>query len=507
MNSPDHTTPAQTASAAEEKDSSYRLAKTVGVFTVMASAVAQEYGGGINTVLTKSVGAYPEVGLLIPVAMFVAGLLILPKVTMLARFAQVMPRAGSVYVWLTRSVHPSIGFVVAFLWFIGVTAAMGFLAFSFPTFVQGVLTQFGGQAAWFGSSTGHLVVGLALIWLVFLIHYSGVRSYGALVSLLFFLVLFAALITIVFGFAGSPHAFVNQVSNELGHPVRTAVPGQPTIGAFLSVVTLFMFAYGGQAAATSLGGEAKDASRSVPRGVFAGWGIALVLYTVVSFALFHVASVAAVQALLESGHPELATTPGAIGLVAPRIIGIIIGSAVSVIIGKTIAPEMLDSSRYLFAWAQDRLLPRVFLHTNRNKAPDVALLASAALGSLFLVEVTFFGFEIGVLLRSMSIVLVFGVLGIGVLNLRLNPRFANVAWARAVTGHPDALVAAVFGIVIAGALLNSVAVVEGQPLFLQPSIQGLIGLAVATGIYTVARVVATRQGRDLAGEIREAPLE
>lgn len=485
----------------------FRLAKTVGVFAVMASAVAQEYGAGINTVLTSSVDARPELGSLIPLAMFAAGILLLPKIVMLGRFAQVMPRAGSAYVWLTRSTHPSIGFAVAFLWFIGVTAAMGFLAFSFTIFIAGVFAQFGVSVTWLTSSVGHLVVGIALLLLVLALHCSGVRNYGMLVTLLFGLVLFAALVTVVSGFAGSPETFVARASDALGHPVNTSVPGQPTAGAFFAVITLFMFAYGGQAAATSLGGEARDATRSISRGVWYGWGVALVLYTVVSFALFHVAPLGAIRALIEGDRPELATTPGVIALVAPRVIGVITSAVVTVIIGKTVAPEMLDSSRYLFAWAQDRLLPKAFLHTNRRKAPDVALLASTLLAVLFLVEVTFFGFQVGVLLRSMSIVLVFGILGVGVLNMRLNRRFADVDWARRLTRHWDALAAAVLGIIVAVVLLQSVLVVKDQPVILQPSIQGLIGIAVAAVIYLTARSAARRRGGDLAATIRQAPLE
>jgi amino acid transporter len=121
--------------------------------------------------------------------------------------------------------------------------------------------------------------------------------------------------------------------------------------------------------------------------------------------------------------------------------------------------------------------------------------------------VTFFGFQVGVLIRSMSIVLVFGILGVGVLNMRLNRRFADVDWARRLTRHWDALAAAVLGIVVAVVLLQSVLVVEDEPVILQPSVQGLIGVAVAAVIYVVARSAARRRGENLAAAIRQAPLE
>jgi amino acid transporter len=52
--------------------------------------------------------------------MVAAGILLLPKVILFMRFSRVIPRAGSTYVWLTRSLSLPVGFVVAFLWFIGV---------------------------------------------------------------------------------------------------------------------------------------------------------------------------------------------------------------------------------------------------------------------------------------------------------------------------------------------------------------------------------------------------
>jgi hypothetical protein len=66
----------------------------------------------------------------------------------------------------------------------------------------------------------------------------------------------------------------------------------------------------------------------------------------------------------------------------------------------------------------------------------VALLVTAIPGSLFLLEATFFGWAIGVTLRAMSLVLVFGMLGIGVFNLRFNQAMRSF-WAEAVVKRPS----------------------------------------------------------------------
>lgn len=483
-----------------------RLAKAVGVIAVMASAVSQEYGSGINFVLTNSLGPYPEIRSWAPLAMLVGGLLLLPKVTMFDRFSREMPRAGSTYVWLSRSVTAPVGFVVAFLWFVGVVAALGFLAFSFPTFIQGLLTLAGVHTGWPTSTTGHLVIGLALIWLIFALHYSGVGTYGQFVSIIFLVVLFAAISTIFFGFASSHADFVAGATKVAGH-VSTARVGPTTPGVFFSVVTVYLFSYGGLTAATSLGGETRNAERNIARGVWSAWGIALVLYTLISFAVFHAVPWQLVPGLMRSGQQSLATTPGLIGIVAPHVFAVILNIAVVLIVGKTVAPEMLDGSRYLFAWAQDRLLPRQILHTNRRHAPDVALLITAVIGSLFLVEATFYGFQIGVVIRSMSLVLVFGVLGVGVLHLRLNPRYREVSWARRLARNPISIAAAVLAIVIAIVLEHSVLVVPGESAWFQPSVQALIAIGVGAVIYAIAYVRGLRTGHRLQVVPQEATPE
>lgn len=57
--------------------SGYRHAKTLGVRAITASAVAAEYGAGINFVSMQSLSVYPAVHGLVPLAMFVTGIAML----------------------------------------------------------------------------------------------------------------------------------------------------------------------------------------------------------------------------------------------------------------------------------------------------------------------------------------------------------------------------------------------------------------------------------------------
>ena len=113
----------------------FRLAKAVGVLAITASAICAEYGSGINYVSVQSLSVYPDVKGLVPLAMFVCGLAMLPKAYLFAAFSRVMPRAGSKHVWLARSLG----------------LPTGFLAYAFGTFLGNAMLPLSPAFAHFGT--------------------------------------------------------------------------------------------------------------------------------------------------------------------------------------------------------------------------------------------------------------------------------------------------------------------------------------------------------------------
>lgn len=106
----------------------FRLAKAVGVLAITASAICAEYGSGINYVSVQSLSVYPDVKGLVPLAMFVCGIAMLPKAYLFAAFSRVMPRACSKHVWLARSLGLPTGFLITFVYWATGPAGGGFLA-------------------------------------------------------------------------------------------------------------------------------------------------------------------------------------------------------------------------------------------------------------------------------------------------------------------------------------------------------------------------------------------
>ena len=481
------------------------LVRAVGVVVVALSAVAQEYGSGINFVMPHSLETYPGAEGLVPLAMLVAGLVLIPQVVLFARYSVVMPRAGATYVWLTRGLGPYAGFAIAFLWFVGICGAIGFLAYATGTFLEDAARASGFATQWFTTHTGHLIAGLAAIWLLAALHVSGVRNYGYLIYAAGGLVLAAAVIVIVAGFAASPAAAVAKISAVAGiHPMPR--PSHASLAAFVSVIGLFMFAYGGLDASTSLAGEVSDAQRNMPRGIVAGWAIALVLYTLVSYSLFHAVPWWTALPIVQSGHGDLLTTPALVGMLTPRAVDVFLNLLVALVVVKTIAPQLLDASRFLFAWAQDGFVPGQFAGTNEAHAPAAATVLSAVLGSIFLVDAVFGGWQIGVALRAISIALVFGGLGLATMLLAWWPSWRQVrGFARQCAHGAFVKAMAVCALLIGVVLAVSVIHEHGTAWYLQPWFQLAVAVLLSLALALGAHRRTTLQGGDFYARFRAPP--
>lgn len=493
----------------QPKTSGYQLAKVVGVIAIMASALSQEYGSGINFVATQSLSVYPKIEYLVPLAMFVTGLFYLPKVFLFMRFGKIMPRAGGSYVWITRSLGMQIGFIVHFLWWASLAFAIGVLAFAFGTFLSAGLVSAGlAGGIFFVTPWGHIICGAVAIWLIFWLHYRGIGNYAKLVTILMVAVLITAAIVVAVGFSHSPASFAQAVHTKLHLTVAApASSGAPSLSAFLSVCTLFIFAYGGISAAPFLGGEAKDGSRSIPLGILWGWIAAIVLFSLVALAIFHAAPWWAIVTLIGHGDTAYATTPGLVGLMGSPFLAAGLNLLVALIVGKTVAPQMMGTSRLVFAWAQDHLFPARFAQTSRWQTPSAALFLSAIVGTLSLIQSALVGWSIGVTFRSIAILLVLALLGIGVLNLRWGSRFRNSHWRDPIAKGWGIIVASLLGIIIAIALIGSVLVVPKTPLAFQPAFQALVAVIIGAIIYQWAVTNARNKGIQIHEIAEELPLE
>jgi basic amino acid/polyamine antiporter, APA family len=495
--------------AAAEQYHEFRLAKAVGVLAIAASAISAEYGSGINYVSVQSLSVYPDVKGLVPIAMFICGVAMLPKAYLYAVFSRVMPRAGSKHVWLARSLGLPAGFLITFVYWATGPAGGGFLAYAFGTFLGNAMLPLSPTLGHFLlSHTGHLLTGLAAIWLTFWINAAGIKHYGVFVTILMFVICGVAVLITVYGFATPPEAFVAAASKVAKVPLAPPIAAPPaSLFHFISVTSLFVFAYAGLGAGPALGGEARQPEKKVPQGIMWGWLAALVLFTAVAAALFHAAPWWAVTGLIKAGKTSYATAPGLIGLVAPNWLTVALNLLVALIVGKTLAPGLMVASRYCFAQAQDHMLPPVFAETSGRKVPLAALLLIAGLSSLFLLQSVFVGWAMGVAVRSLAVLGMWLALAIGALNFYWHKEYGNTEWGKGVKNQPLVLPAAIISIILAVPLIISLAVLPNTLLIFQPLFQGAVVLAIGVAILVAAGNKLKSRGTSFRAIAAQLPVE
>lgn len=494
---------------AAEPNHDFRLNKSVGVLAIAASAICAEYGSGINYVSVQSVSVYPDVKELVPLAMFVCGVAMLPKAYLFAALSRVMPRAGSKHVWLARSLGLSAGVLITFVYWATGPAGGGFLAYGFGTFLGNAMLPLSLAVGHFLlSNTCHILTGLAAIWLTFWVNAVGVRHYGVFVTILMFVICGVAALITIYGFATPPDTFVaaaSKVAKVQLAPPSTTSPA--SLFHFISVTSLFVFGYAGLGAGPALGGEALQAEKKVPQGIMWGRLVALVLFTAVAATLFHATPWWAVTELIAVGKSSSATAPGLIGLVAPDWLTVILNLLVALIVGKTLAPGLMVAARYCFAQAQDHMLPAVFAETSSRKVPLAALLLIAGLSSVFLLQSVSVGWAIGVAVRSLAVLGMWLALAIGALNFYWHKRYGATEWGMGVKSQRLVVPAAIASIVLAVPLIISLAVLLNTPLMFQPLFQGAVVLAIGAPVLATASARLRLRGVSFPAIAAQLPVE
>jgi APA family basic amino acid/polyamine antiporter len=308
----------------------------VSTLTATAIAVADMIGIGVFTSLGFQVRGLPSAFSLL-MLWVVGGITALCGALAYAELAAALPRSGGEYNFLSRIFHPAVGFLAGWVSAtVGFAAPIAVAAMAFGTYFMGAVPGFLGGVL--SPSAASLLLGLALAWIVSLVHLAGVRQ-GSLfqnISTAVKVVLIAAFI--VAGFTvGSPQ------------PISFA-PSAPDIGYILSApfaisLVFVMYSYSGWNAATYIINEVRDPERALPRSLLIATLIVLVLYVALNAVFLYttpmakmagqinVAQIAGAEIFGDAGG-RLVAGLICIGLISAVSAMIWIGPRVTMVIGQ-----------------------------------------------------------------------------------------------------------------------------------------------------------------------------
>jgi len=378
------------------------LVRELGIIDVMAFLFAIVFGAGILMFAPQGAVLFP--GSNIPLAYLVIGFIMLPFVIAIGYMLTALPRTGGLYVTIARSLHPTIGYMAGWLFYVAMGLIAGLICFVTIIVGEAAFARIGLHLPpW-----GILVVALVMIFIFWGVNMLGIRVVKnitrVIVIIPFVVLLGIAIYMLTLGAEGGIATYDAIYGAGAMESIKAAAAsagwGFPafsmmaTVAAFAAVI----FAYGGAEGIAALGGEMRANFRTIFWGLVGGFIVIIILYLITSNAAFSAfgEGVAAYTFLATNDPDALAAIVPAVSPSVPYfMLSVIQNNWLAFTLGIAIMLWPLNSglmlftvaNRFMFAFSFDRAVPEVFSKVSRRGAPTWAshlTLIFAIAGLLFI---------------------------------------------------------------------------------------------------------------------------
>lgn len=367
------------------------------IFVIVISAPA---GSGILYYSVSTASAYPggNVGLSFLLGMFI----VFPVIFLAAISSKMIPRSGSLYVLISRTISPGVGFVSAWLFFLGYTLSVGVVAFVITQVIGGVFVTAGlaggiSELRRLGETLQNpywaTAGGSVLVFLTWFVVLRGVKVFRSVMRILFWIATGAALFTIGYFFFHSKGSIISLFNNIWGinafqRVISSASANGWSTPAFswnstFSLLLVVLFSYGGLELISYASGETSNDKRNV-KAYLVAWLVLAFIYTALAFSVTHAFGdfISAYDFLVKK-HPDVLGTimpgmspsiPFYISSVMPNLwIGTLVSICLIMWFVNTMIPYFFSPSRLIFALAMDHAIPESLADVDpRRGAPTKA---------------------------------------------------------------------------------------------------------------------------------------
>ena len=237
---------------------------TVSTATATAIVIADMIGVGVFTSLGFQVKDITS-GFSLLLLWVVGGIAALCGALCYGELGAMFPRSSGEYNFLARSYHPAFGFLAGWVSAtVGFAAPIALAAMAFGEYFKAIVP-----------GIPPLVLGLAVCWLVALVHLRGIREGSAFQNIWTVLKL---VLIIAFLIAGFVFGSAQSISFA---PSRTDLP-QVISAPFAISLVFVMYSYSGWNAAAYISSEIKRPEKNVPRSLLAGTSLVIVIYVLLN---------------------------------------------------------------------------------------------------------------------------------------------------------------------------------------------------------------------------------
>ena len=489
---------------------------------------------GITQVMGFTPQFWPHANML--VSFLIATPLVLCFGLVYLYFTLLMPRSGGDYVWLSRTVHPMVGFVVnVSITFVFMTWISFNFTFMLRTMGPAAAYVLGSSSQWLTSPSNNqvMLVATVLTALFALLMLAGVRTVSRYMAATF-LIVWAGMLVWLFGLAATSQSEFesrwNGVSGSTvdaivrtSHQIGFSAAGGLAWGATLFAMVYCFQVYTGFQWTGYFAGEIRNARRTAVTSILGGLLASAVIYMLASALIYHAYGTSFFGSLVFLGlgggtdHYHLAFSPYlpamANFLDIPSVLRDFVAIAFVLAILWWTPTGFMLGTRNLFAWSFDRLMPAKFTEvSDATHTPVIATLVIA----LFVELLNYLNIYQNLAAYLLNLIAVLGVAFI-VVSLAATAlpwtRPQMVASgpalaARRVVGVPlISIVALVSAVAWAFVVCTAFHTGFGGTLSWKPMIQAFVPTMIAIVWYLGVVAYRRSQGISLARTFREIPPE
>ena len=370
-----------------------KLKKTLGYGFGIAIMVGSTIGVGILRTPGAIAGIIDNYWLIIA-CWILGGIYVLMGVGSYAELATMLPKAGGSYNYVKRAFGEYAGFLTG--WFDYITNAIA------PAFFCIVISEY--SILLFPNLKNQTTtIAIAFLVAFTMLHASGIKNGSRVqqITSVIKIILFVVLIVACFMYSGVK---INPIAKD------TSALKIGVILGFFKSLQMVLGTYDGWYAGSFFAEEDENPSKNIPKSLYTGAIIIIVIYVIVNMAFFYVLPVA-----------SLANSPLAASDVAKIIFGekgaviVTIISLFSII--SILNAFMMIPARILFGMSRDGFFIKKGTIINKGGTPIVALLISA----FFTLILIYIGsFEVLFLLGTFMTVIVWGLVYCALIKLRIS---------------------------------------------------------------------------------------
>ncbi len=287
-----------------------------------------------------------------------------------------LPVTGGYYKVFSYAYHPSIAFAINCIILVSNAASLAAIALVGSEYITGVIIPEMKDKAYMAISANadHIQVVQISIALTAIVLFYGLNLLGLKLSakaqnilMMTKIVLILILILpIFFADASSATTVAHTVSPTFNEYIK----------AFGIGLVAVSFTCGGYQQAINFGAEVKEPSKTVPRGIFFGIMIILVLYLAINYAYIKVIGF---ETLKESKNIAAIMASKIFGINAERVLSIFLFLGVLAYVNVL----LMSNPRVMYAMSEDKILPPVFKRRNpKTDVITISLTTFAALSAL-----------------------------------------------------------------------------------------------------------------------------